>query len=493
MHDSLGRILATPLLAEQGVPSATDGRLSTVYIAWLSQFIPWHDSAMWAMAGAATFALGLWFFWCAVSHVFDRRIAWITLVVTALMPVYWREAVWFDNYNLSFLFLFAAMAAYCCFRQRWPWFAFAVAGLCFGLSISAKDAFLVFIPWLFLTFAWKRQWLKGAVFFLLAFAVYILPYIGDIQEYGYPINQNIARVWPGAEDIANETYLHLYPDPYTYYFAREEFDAAFLEQSKEKPLLSRMSDEKLILSYDLEHSFPRRIRLGTWLLLKDVMFFVQRQTVGGVFLWMFILPGIAVLHRRNAPLLWWMLGFIVSMYAGIRFVLLYERQHIMNIAWALSLLASLGISQMAMWLHDGMKKFSYGAMVLILLILTSLQLVQSNRYEFARRYRESDMRETLAVVHAVSGLPDKAAVAVVTDSSQAYRIALLSNRTIIQIRELTIEDLIAHGTLRSLPNIYGVTDIIGYADSIPGVNTIAVDTTGIPRMRVPSWLLHVIR
>ena len=224
LTDELGRFLAPHLLANSGIITAADGRLSAMLFAKISSFIPWGNSIGWAFVASATMALSVVAWWLTIVKIFDRRIAWISSVIIVCMPLYWRQAVWLDNYNFAFLFLFLSFFAFTHLYHKSRWVALLVSGLLFGLSVASKDAFLIFIPWFVIGFAWMHHssWLKivtgVAIFGACAGSMYLMPYVGDIQQLGYPMNQNLAHFWPSSNNFEDGIYLHLYPDPYTYYF-----------------------------------------------------------------------------------------------------------------------------------------------------------------------------------------------------------------------------------------------------------------------------------
>jgi len=487
--DILGRTLSTDLVSTIGVPSAADGRLSRVFIAWLSQGIAWDDLVLWTMAGGMTLAIGMWFWWATVLKLFGIRTGWATLIITALMPVYFREAAMFDNYNLALTCLAAAGASFVWMKDKRPMVALLAAGLLFGASISAKDVFLIMIPWFGVTFLWKRQWKGGTVFFIAAAAVYMVPYLSDISTLGYPVNQNIARVWPGAESIANETYLHLYPDPYTYYFDRATFDEQFIVDAATKSLSDRMRDEKVMLSYGLEGGLIRRLRLGTWLIAHDVPSFFQRQTVGGVFLWIFALPGLVFLWRREKGLVLWLLGLVLSMYIAIRFVLMYEREHFMNIAWVYALFVGYGITEISTL----QKQVRASIVTMLIVVVCALQLLQANRYEFAARYRRSNVAGLRGTGEMLKLLPEGSVIALEAHPSDIETLALLSNKTIALFREETLLKLQASGKLANVLTEYGVTHALDYDMRTPAKNIDSVTMVDSPPSAFTKWLIHFVR
>jgi len=389
--------------------------------------------------------------------------------------------VWFDNYNLALTCLAASGAAFVWLKDKRPMIAFLIAGVLFGASASAKDVFLIMIPWIGGTFLWKRLWKEGVVFFVATALVYLLPYISDISTLGYPVNQNIARVWPGAEAIANETYLHLYPDPYTYYFDRVAFDVQFVEDATEKSFSDRMADEKVMLSYGLESSVLRRIRLSMWLIVHDIPPFFQRQMAGGVFLWLFALPGIIALYKRDKSFVLWLLGLVISMYIVIRFVLLYEREHFMNIAWVYALFVGYGIAE----LSTLQKRIGAGLMTAVLVAVCALQLLQANRYEFAARYRRSTVADLRSTAETLKALPESSVIAIDAHPSDIESLALLSDRTLVLFRESTVS--------REAFEQYGVTHALDYERETPAIDVASTASEVAPPSAFTKWLIHLVR
>lgn len=487
--DALGRVLSTVELSVSGVLSSVDGRLSTLLIAWLSQWISWGDLVGWTVASASIFAGALLAWWVTVRSWYGRAVAIVTTTITALLPVYFHQAIWFENYVFAFFFIALAGAAYTVLQKKSIWVALLTSGLLFGAAAGAKDVCLIAVPWIAFCFLWQKRFFKGTVFFVAAFAVYAAPYVGDLSSVGYPVNQNLARIWPGGQQLANATYLHLYPDPYTYTHAREEFDALFLEAAMQKPFADRMIDEKVILSYGLDSGILRRLRLGFWLLAKDVFPLVQRQSVGGIFLLLFAIPGACVLWKTQRKHALWLAGLTVSIFACVRFVMLYERDHFMNVAWVFALLCGVGILHIA----SLQKQFSKTVVVTVITLVCAVQLLQANRYELASKYARSNVGSLRAIAEQVRLLPEDAVLAVDAHPQDVRSLALLSNRTIALFRSSTVDTLRDQNILTSVFADYGVTHAYGYASSMP-VEVITVsEHTSRPPSSFLRRLVHIIR
>ncbi len=499
LTDDIGRLLASNMVSEATAFSAADGRLTAIIAAALMHTIPLTDVVLWSSAAVLIFALSLVGLWLAVRQIFDAKVAWLTMSIAALMPVYFREAIIFDAYNTSFFFVFWSMAAYLWIRTKNEIVAIVISGILFGAAIAAKDVFLVFAPWYFIAYVWHsphprmRSALVAGLFFLVAGFVYCAPYASDIAAHGYPSNQNVARLWPGAQTVANQTYLHLYPDPYTYFFDRERFEQEFIASMADKSLHERMMDEKVLLSYGVVESFFRKIRLGGWLVLQDIPALAQRHVFGGVFVWLFILPGALVLWRERRTLLIQIIGLVVSMECIIRFVLGYERLHMMNVAWAFALLAAIGV------IHVG-KKYTGGTVLISCILL--MQLLQTSRYDMAEQYRQSHANLHLVDALALQSAPENAVVAMPSKSGSYAVIHALSDRTVALFREETVLKLSQDDALHTAFQEYGVTHVFGYSpeesariqDHVPSVTII--DEPESASFHVSGWqsyFLHLLR
>jgi hypothetical protein len=502
-EDTIGR----HVMASQHptINSAQDGRLSTVIFAFFSKWIGWDNLAGWALLSSVILALSLVALWAAVSTLFSRRIAWITIVITALMPIYWKSAVYLSNFQLALLFLFISFASFALLRRR-HWYALIVSGFFFGLSIAAKDLFLIFAPWYALSYIWlfAPKWkhvLKGGLlFFGIALCVYFIPYIGDIQEYGYPRNQNLARVWPGAEELANETYLHLYPDPYTYFFNREAFDASIVERAENATTLERAQLQKTLRAYGVGNwNVWRVLKNGMWLFINSIPSFFHLGTIGGVFLWLFILPGVVSLWREDRKMLALLGGLILTTYIVIRFVLGYNREHFGDIGWVLALLSALGVVRVSdLCAHAGKRISSITVSIVIMLIL-ALQLVQANRVEFARLYRQTMIVDTLSVSRAIAQVPEQSVVAMPLHPMRTGRISFLSGRTTVIFAEETMNALLETGAISSSLEKYGVTHIARYPEELSarlqretGVEILTDENPGARAPEVTTFIRYLL-
>lgn len=508
--DEIGRFLSPSLLPELGMVSASDGRLSTIFLSFLSKNIAWTDLVSWTFVSAMTIGVSLIAWWWAVYKFFNARIAWTSTVIFALLPIYWRQAIWLDNYNFAILFLCISFATFAELVPRSRIGGFIVAGAFYGLAISAKDTFIMFLPWYVGLYVWQhrtsltKDWIHGSMFLLIAFSMYCLPYIGDIAVHGYPANQNLAQVWPGDQVVQEDFYLHLYPDPYTYFFDRERYDGQLLEQLPQLSTLERIQKYKILLNFGVGE-FSQMVVLGNglWLFAGAIPAFFQQELMGGVFLWLFIIPGAIFLWRKERHMALALFGLVLSSELLIRFILHYARGHLMDYGWALALCAAFGVAVISDKLSASSKKVSSNVLSGIIVFVIAVQLVQANRVWIPRMYKGSQVPTLKAVSAHIHSLPRESVVALGVGPTRSEQIAYLSNRTVVPFAPSTIFHLSEQGTLNDVFDQYGVTHVYGYPDDLTmdlkrAVRSVEVIPVPTKRASISStpflrYLLHLVR
>lgn len=512
LTDDIGRFLSNENILALGVPSAADGRLSAAIFGQFSRLVPWRDLTGWAAVSAMLTALTFIPWWFAVRRLADAQMAWVATIIFSLLPLTWKQALFLENYHSAVLFLFLSVVFFVHLSPRRPWAALLLSGIFFGLSAASKDVFLIFVPWFVCGYLWEHRakW-RQALVALLLFAVasgsmYLLPYAQDIRALGYPVNQNLARIWPGAHELRNEIYLHLYPDPYTYFYDRERFDRAVLASLAALTPLERLQKEKILLNFSLGHKSPlRSLGNGLWLFLGALPSFFHQATVGGVMLWLFLIPGISAIWKRDRRLVIHAAGLIASVFFIISFILHFSREHLMDVSWILSFFAAAGVVAVSDALARSWKRWSSAMFSFGIVIILALHLLQVDRIETGRLFRASMVPRTLAVAEALERLPTDAVVAVPGHANLAQQYALLSNRSITLFQGETIERLLDEGELRKAFATYGVTHaalyppVLGQRMRAAAPKLILLSTEDIPEAQERKtntflrWLLHVLR
>lgn len=471
MTDAMGRFLAPPLIRALGIPLATGNRVSIFLFAQAVPFLPFTNLLGWVFLTAVVMAASLIPWWLSVYRLFHARVAWVSTLILALMPIYWREALWLNNYQFALFFLFASFVTFIWLRGKHSLLAPLLSGLLFGLAVGAKDAFFIFVPYFVIAYAWacRRQRAKTVrdilLFGLCTGLAYLLPYVGDIARYGYPVNQNLALFFPHAKEMREEFYLHLYPDPYTYFFDRERHDRELLVQKEGLTRLERLQMEKSFINFDVgKPGVFSRLRNGAWLFFGSLSSYFFQNTLGGAFLWLFVLPGIAVLWKRERALTGSLLGLLLSTELLIRFVMHYSRDHTMDVGWIFALFAAVGISAVAE--EGATKRWPASTLTACMSAIVALQLFQANRVRFAHDYARPLVADTVALAQEISRVRQDAVVALPLPPSRLEQCAQMSDRSLVLFDDATIERLLNERRLPEAFRRFGVTHIARYSPAL---------------------------
>ncbi|KKW44116.1 MAG: hypothetical protein UY90_C0019G0002 [Candidatus Peregrinibacteria bacterium GW2011_GWA2_54_9] len=469
LTDDLGRYLNAALLPSLGVTSTMDGRLSTVLLAQFARFIPWSDLVGWTAVASAILAVSLIPWWFSVLKLSSPATAWCSTVLLSFLPLFWRQAVWTDFYAFAFFFLFLSIALYLWIRGHSEKLALVLAGLSFGACVASRDAFLIFLPWISLGYVlfrlpnWKKA-LGGIFLFLFCTGVvYILPYTGDIRSQGYPTNHNLALLWPGEQNIQEGFYLHLYPDPYTYLFNRAAYDESLVAAYADMSFLEKLQQQKIFINFDVgSPSFGMKVLNGFWLFAGSIPPFFQLQTLGGLAFWLFVLPGTAVLWKRNRNMLLFLLGLIFFSEFLMRFVMHYARDHTMDYGWMFAFFAAVGVVAVAKSLHEQLRLSSRTVAIILMTVMLSVHLIQVNRVLFGQRYRRSTVPEVMAMAEGVNTLGENAVVALAMGGVRVEQLAQLTDAVLVPFHPTTVARLVQQGSLRDVFTRYGITHVLGY-------------------------------
>ena len=489
--------LATGVLGQQS------GRLPVLIVSLFLPLIDLGQINMWMLVSAITFALALACFWFATARLFDRTVAWISTVILAFMPLHWVEIMRVNGYPFAFLFLFLGFALFAVLQEEHRLRAVCAFGLCFGAVLGSIDAFLTFLPWFCIAYLWlershyKQGLLHVGVFLASAYVAFMAPMLFTVANTEGTLSERLVHLLPSSSN-ATAGAGHLYPDDWTFAFDREAYDTIIQERSASADFITKQTDANYRHMYGVSRMNPLELAFnGAWLFLNTLPDFFMGETVGGAFLWLFILPGILVAYRRHRTLLFLLTGLWLSVEFLLRFVLHFGRGHVMDYAWGLALLAALGVVFVATAIVNQRKNFSLLAVCTVILVTVSVQMLQANRKQFARLYARSNVVEAFAAGEALGEIADDAIIAL----PRARHLTYFSDHESHIIHDNTI-DRLDTARLREPFLHHGVTHIIGYSEertrkikkANPRVQVIEIPkTNAVSVSPLTKYLLHVIR
>ena len=491
-------------LAETGILVSDSMRLVTLLMSYIGQYLSWENIMGWSAVSAGAFALALIAWWWVVRQLFDSRIAWLSMVVMGFMPMYWAELLRLEGYTFAFFFLFLGFALFIKFQRKQRMLALILSGACFGAAIASRSTFVTFLPWFLVAYVymnkkkWKKALIQSGVYLVVAYAVFVFPLYPHAMD---PRMSAIERVQVFLPSMNEKTpgEGHLYPDQYIFENCREEFDEYTKERiASEKSFLIRQEDQHYRMIFGVgDSNMIDEILNGIWLFVNILPPLVLTETAGGIFLWLFIIPGIFVLYKEKRKLLWQMLGLWLSMELIIRFVLHFGRDHLIDVGWMLALFSAIGIATVSDSVKGKFKRLSTVGISAVIVIIVSLQLVQANRKLFTRLYERSLVPQMFAATEALKSVPNNAVIA----HPRKLEYFFFSPQTPVTIHNPTIEFLAERGELSAPFKAHGITHIIGYsAEEVAKIrrevfvqNIPLPEPKGVEASPLIKMLLHVIR
>lgn len=486
-----------------GMVPTGGGRLPTLVVWWLHSFIDWQNIIGWSAVSAATFAAGLVPWWFSVRRLFDVQVAWLSTVVLSLLPLYWIEALRLSGYSFALFFLFLGFAFFLVLRPRSRIVAVVAFGVCFGAALGSRDAFVAILPWLVCAYVWQerrklvRAVIDTCLFLAVAYVSFTSPLLFNALHTQGSFIERTAVLLPSLERVM-PTPGHLYPDDYTYAFERVAFDERLRQEMETASFLVRQQNAKMFYHYGvIKSSIVTRLRNSVWLFLNALPALFMEDTVGGPFLWLFVIPGMTVLAAERRKFLVLLVGLWLSMEFFLRFFFVFGRDHLMDVGWILAVLAAVGIVAVAESVHARWRRPSRTIFTLGIVILIGAQLVTANRKQFARLYAHSEVPEMYAAEEALAHLPKNAVVA----HPRKYHLFAFSDRTHVNINRGTVDWLSEEGRLAAPFRHYGVTHIIGYDEeqmrkilaAVPWVKIVPLMERGVPLTPLTKYLLHAVR
>jgi hypothetical protein len=489
--------------ARTGVLPSVVSPLFTVLLRVLLPFADGPSGVGWAAVSAGTLALALIPLWWSIARVFHPRLAWVAVILFSFMPMHWHEAVGTGYYPLALLCLFSGFALFLFFSPRHRWVAVASLGLCYGLVLASTHAFFTLLPWFVCVYLferrkqWRRAFLELAVCSIAAYVGFVLPLLPMALQPGRSISERLAVLLPFSENLLQPS--EVYGDDYAYRFLRKEIDDRFLSKSVSSSFIERRDTENFRVNYHIGSAGIFGVLMnGCWLFANALASLFMQETVGGVFLWLFIVPGLVFLYRTHRRVLLQLLGLWLSMELVLRFGFHYARIHLMDVGWVVAIISGAGVLSVADVLHQGWKRCGSNALIAVIILLVCGQMAQENRRLLAQWYSRSTVPRAQAVALALKNVSSGAVIAQPRDDD----LLTFTDRNSILLQDTTIDILATEGKVADPFRYYHITHIILYdpvrssliRKAAPWVRVIALPVDG-PMQLTPfkRYLLNLFR
>ena len=509
--------LASSLVKEQGQESTESNRLTPVILAQIFKLtgLPQYENLIFV--SIAILILALVIFTVVVYYLFDLKTAALFAFIYIFLPFNW----WYAPYNIgtyeiglvffSLFFLFYFISQKSEFKYRY--LLISLAGIFLALAGMSKGAFLVAAPVFLLYLFFKKE--KKYLFFLfvpflIILSVFWLPGMVSGKNSFYSTYFLKDQVSEGEKSFLSWGFLtHLYPDPYTYYFAREEYlDTHYLDLSSlETNFIERASLIKKASNAGIEiPSFLDRVKLGNILFIRHISRFMAIEDIGGPLVFFLFILGFSFLKKKERGL-FNLFSFWIIFSLLIFALTLIGRNHLIDFGWIIALAVALGLifftNILSQYFQITGKTRTVAGILLTLLVLYSLVL--GNHVLWGRIYDQPHHLEIPTYVREVNSLDiaDKDVIAIGLDEYKINRLNYQTDKSMVVFAPKTLKKLIEESKVQFAFDQFNVQYILGYSPELTEeilsssqVQNIAsndIEVSLPETSQTKSWFMNLIR
>ena len=481
-------MLSSDKIAEQGVTSSRGNKLNPIISASIYKFTGLPDQRTAILIEVIFQALALVFFSLTVWKKFGFAHALIFANVYIFLPVIWLTAIIPVFYGYSLLFLSSAFFVYFNFK-KYNYLRYVGAGVFLGLSFLSRDAVALLAPALLI---WLWLYDRKAILFLFgSMAIIILSCQITFALYtntSISNNQHLTFFGLESKQVNPEFgfYGHLYPDPYTYHFNSNEF----LNEVKNTALkndLAAVSANKSLVNVGVSRpSVIAYFSLAFVLLAKHISRLFSLEDIGGPLVTLLALLGLYYMIVKKEKI--WQLGLLwmASAIFIMSFIVLAQRQHMMDFGFIIALFISLGIISLSEIIAKlEIKRLTKNVLLVGLTIFLIMQFVLSAHVALSRSYDGSGILKLNRLNRAIelAKLGDGDIIATPLSSSEIDSLNYLSDRSIVKFSNDTIKQLIQDKKINQAFQDFGVTHIIDFDQNLTGS---IIQSTNVKNINISS-------
>ena len=514
-ENDLNVLLSSNLVREQAHISASGNKLTQMIYAGI--FRTWGEFSEneLVLLSLAVHSLALIIFALVVLYLFGFKISLIFSLIYILLPFNWQSTNDVGMYEFALLFFAFFFLFYLFGLNRKRSYLYLVpAGFFLGLTCLARETFFLFLPFFFVYLWWKkpkRYLLYVFIPLLILLSCLWLPNIFGVEGRGNSyLLLFTTKTSEKLKSAESGFYSHLFPDPYTYHFEKEEFLENYQNQLN-NPATSFLTKTGLIkaaANNGIRAASPlERVEAGLVLLSNHTARFFSLEDMGGPFIFLLMLLGIYSLRQRNKYLFGLSLGWVFSVVFLLSFVALAGRRHLIDFNWILALWIALGLTMLCNILgqHFHFSQVKSKTLLVVMVSATLYGLVVANHAAWDRLFEGSLENALRMRVYSQKieelNIPDEDVIAV--PDTNYYRLNYLINKSLVVFREETIGDLLNNGKLSFAFETFNVKYIVGYSFSLTEEITtktqiinVADDAVELPKIEISPakvWLLNLIK
>ena len=352
-----------------------------------------------------------------------------------------------------------------------------LSGVFFALAFLARNAFAVsFIPFLAYDLWRNRSW-KRFLFLILPFIIIVSGVLISDLYKGYP-NGYLGR-YLGQEREAIGWDGHCFPDPYTYYFEREEYVGSVkgLAQTDEANHLRK-------------YGYNVSLKNTAWIYLNSVLYYFKNLlrliTFGGPIIITLMIIGLGYLSKKNREMFILFIFWIVFWWLILVIRGSSNFNHFLEIILPLTLLGGLGVVWLANIFSNyfSLNKFRRKILLVFLIFLVFMHLAVANKWAFHEKYNIAN-QNLFEFVDEIKNEDIKEKEVIASDMQHNHILILnyLANKNFVVFRSETINKLAEENKLQEAFDKFNIKYILGYNKK---TNELAKNRTDIKVIEVAN-------
>lgn len=476
-QNDLNITLAPSLIKKEGHPLVLSEYFSSFFYAKIFKIIggvPDYNKLIFT--SLILYALVLVLFTILTLYLFNFKTAILFSLIYILSPIGWGLTDSMGAYEfclffwaLFFIFYFLGIKKTKQSRNKFNNLLFSVAGIFLALSALSAEVTLVFALAFFIFLAVKKlklQLIYVFIPFIILLVVFWLPSAlrGENQYLGLLFGNK------APEKSVFSGYTHVFPDPYTYYFEKEEFLGKI--QNQDLGLIESLQTKKDLVNFGFEGiNLFERIKVGSYILFQHISRFFSLEDLGGPFIALLLILGFIYLKNKYKFLYSLLLYWIGISLLVFSFVILVGRNHLMDFIWPIILGIALGLLYLLQIAKDHFqikgKKALVIDVIIIGLILYNLLLV--NHVVLGRKYDRDFVPRSFTYAQEIKkfNISDSDVIAIPEDfPGQADALNYLTNKSFVVFKSSTLNKLLKENKIKKAFDAFGVKYILGYGEEL---------------------------
>lgn len=449
LENDRGVILSSANVNQNSLPSDAGNRLTALIYAKLFSIFGVNINLPIYASIIAYVLVNLLFFFLIYLRL-GLKEALLFSAVYAFLPAVWDGALFPGFYEFGLLFFSAGLFVYF-FREKSAWWQMLMAGLFFGLSAAARNAFAISFVGLFIFDFWQNKSLKRLIILGLPCLLVFLAFMGA---------NNIYTQKGGSESYGQ--YAHAFPDPYTFIFERDSFAQNAVD--------SAQGD---VGQYLADYGYALGFKQQVSAFINSLKFYLRELVnlinYGGPLMLMLAMVGWWQLKKRLPELVKFCTIWLTVLFVILIALRTSNWDHLLEILFPIVLLISLGVG----WLFEqisglGLTINKKRIMTAVLFLAIIGHLIIADKWMFHEEYATGNMELIASQVKLIEAADITPADVIAYGGHPAavHQLNWLTDKNIVKFAPETVEKLIANNKLQNAFQYFGVTAISGFNDQL---------------------------